>query len=148
MTQPMLALRKTDAPGLLPKLFSVLTRARLITRYPHAGIVIDGILYHSTLADGLHYESFKALRPDEWDLFLIDAPSSVVLERYLKVSGAKYDWLSLLAFVVPWRVSVSEWLYCYEWAWYAITGELPGRRVSPEDLLTLTKGRYGHEGSR
>lgn len=145
MTQPMLALRRTDAPGLLPKLFSVLTRARLITRYPHAGIVVDGTLYHSTLSDGLHHEPF--VQSDEWDLFSIDAKSSIVLERYLKVSGAKYDWLSLLAFVVPWRVSVSEWLYCYEWCWYAMTGDLPGRRVSPEDLLTLTRGRYGRQST-
>lgn len=135
-----LALRKTDAPGFIPKLFSKLTRARLITRYPHAGIVIDNVIYHSTFADGLHSELFDA---DGWQLFAIDVSIQEVLQRYIKVSGARYDWLSLMAFVVPWRVSVSKWMYCYEWCWYAITGDLPNRRVTPEDLLTYSRGLHG-----
>ena len=48
-----LALRRSDPPGL-PALFSKATRARLVTAWPHAGIVVDGELMHATLAKGLH----------------------------------------------------------------------------------------------
>ena len=139
-----LALRTTDAPGALPKLFSWLTRARLITKFPHAGIVIGSRLYHANAAKGLHSEEFN---PDGWSLFYLDVSAHIVLNRFAKVAGAKYDWLSLLAFVVPWRVSVSKWMYCYEWCWYALTGELPRKRVTPEDLLTFSRGLHGSDQS-
>lgn len=143
MSKALLALRKTDSPGFLPGLFSKLTRARLITKYPHSGIAVGGILYHTTLSNNLHASEFN---PAHWDVFVVDVDHKTVIERYEQNSGAKYDWFSLLGFVLPWRVSVNRWLYCYEWCFLAITGKLPGSRVTPEDLLTLSRGRYGDEG--
>lgn len=135
-----LALRKTNAPGFFPGIFSKLVRARIVTEYPHAGIIANGKLLHITKKDGLH--AVEDIDLDQWDLFIVDIDSSEVLERFRKHGHCKYDLVSLLAFVLPWRVSVSEWLYCYEWCFVAITGKLPMRRVTPEDLLTFTKGKY------
>jgi hypothetical protein len=144
MSKPVfIALRKTNAPGFLPGVFSRLVRARLITRYPHAGIVVGGRLLHITAKEGMH--STNLHDPHNWDLFRVDVDPLLVLERFNGLIGCKYDWISLLAFVLPWRVSVSHWLYCYEWVSYALTGELPGRRVTPEDLLTFSKGKDGNK---
>lgn len=144
MTQGVyLALRKTDSPGAFAKLFSRLTRARLITRYPHAGIVIDGRLLDITAKHGMRDTVLTDV--DQWDLFYVDVDKSLVLERFHECTDCKYDWVSLLAFVLPWRVSVRRWLYCFEWAFVALTGDLPGRRVTPEDLLTFSKGKYGDQ---
>lgn len=38
-----LALCNQNAPGL-PGLFSLATRARLVTQWPHAGMVVNGVL--------------------------------------------------------------------------------------------------------
>lgn len=143
MTGVYIALRKTDAPGLVPGLFSKLTRGRLITKYPHAGVIVDGSLLHITARDGMHATSDYRLA--DWDLFRVDVPASLVLKRFADCIGCRYDWLSLLGFVLPWRVSVRDWLYCYEWVFLAVSGELPGRRVTPEDLLTFSKGKHGDQ---
>ena len=45
MTAVYLALRHRDPPGVLG-LFADLIRWRLVTDYPHAGIVVGGTLYH------------------------------------------------------------------------------------------------------
>jgi hypothetical protein len=138
--QVFLALRKTDAKGFA-SLFSKATRARIMTSYPHAGIVTNGTLYHITARYGMTAEKFK--NSQDWDLFHVDAIDSEVLKRYNEHKAAKYDWLSLLGFVLPWRVSVSKWLYCYEWSYLAITGNLPKERITPEKLLTFSLGKYG-----
>lgn len=143
MTGVYLALRKTDAPGFMPRLFSRLTRGRLLTKYPHAGIVVHKDLYHITASRGMHM--VYGFNSDGWDLFHVDVDATAVVKRYALNIKAKYDWVSLLAFVLPWRVSVRSWLYCYEWCYLAITGELPGKRVTPEDLLTFSKGAYGYK---
>ena len=138
-----IALRKTDAPGLVPGLFSRLTRARLVTNYPHGGVIVDGELLHITARDGMHATSDYRLA--DWDLFRVGVESSLVRKRFHDCIGCKYDWLSQLSFVLPWRVSVRDWLYCFEWIFLAVTGELPGRRVTPEDLLTFSEGKYGDQ---
>lgn len=47
----ILALRHRDQPGARG-LFAKLIRLRLVTAYPHAGVVAGATLFHSTLADG------------------------------------------------------------------------------------------------
>ena len=135
-----LALRRSDAPGFWPGVFSRLTRWRLHTTFPHAGIVVDGVLFHATFADGLHVMDFK---DDGWQLYPIELTQDRVWEIYYQHKGARYDWFSLLAFVLPWRVSVRRWLYCYEWAFLAMTGAAPGIRVTPEILLDLAHKQKG-----
>lgn len=129
-----LALCREDAPGL-PGLFSKATRARLLTQWPHAGIVIDGTMTHCTLSGGLHLSNWNAAH---WDV--VPLPESLVprlRQRYQERAGAKYDAISLLAFLLPWRISDDRRMYCYEWCWYAMTGANPHWRVTPEQLLWL-----------
>ena len=127
-----LALRRSDPPGL-PALFSKATRARLVTAWPHAGIVADGELMHATLSKGLHAETFE---PNGWDLLrLPESAKPLIKQRFKERQGAEYDAFGLLAFVLPWRVSDSRRVYCYEWCWQAMTGENPHWRVTPEQLL-------------
>lgn len=138
-----LALRRTPAPGFLPGIFSWLTRARLVTRFPHCGIVINDRLYEATFAHGLRDTPFL---PDGWFLKKVAVDPALVLARYARVKGARYDWFSLVAFVVPFRVSYSKWYYCYEWGAYALSGVIPTSRITVEDLLVLTDTlNYGQE---
>ena len=132
-----LALRKTDADGALKRLFSIATRWRLMTRYPHAGIVIkdphDGdYLLHTTASEGMHISAYD---PSKWFLVPVDVSDDEVKSRFSSVKSAKYDWVSQIAFLVPFRVTKADWLYCYEWAYFAITGIIYPGRVTPEMLL-------------
>lgn len=129
-----LALRRTDAKTFFGKLFNQLTRLRLHTEYPHGGIVIGDRLYHMTYADGLHWTDFD---PDGWDLFDVAQDDLHALSLFSARKGAKYDALSLLAFLLPWRVRDSRRLYCFEWCWLALTGINPSTRITPEKLLVL-----------
>ncbi len=112
-------------------------KARLASRYCHGGIVIDGNLYHSTSALGLHKLRAGDWTPKNWDLIDIDADADAAKHLFTMHIGAKYDWLSLLAFV---GISARdrERMYCFEWCWMAITGEAPTFRVTPEILLAET----------
>ena len=129
-----LALKHAPPRGFFKRAFHGLTAARLLTRYPHAGIVIADQLLHSNLSRGLHIETFE---PTGWDLFEVPNPGNVA-KLFAQYEGTKYDWFSLLAFVLPWNVRDGARLYCYEWCWLAMTGENPARRITPEDLLVLT----------
>ena len=133
-----LALKYAAPSGFWSKAFHYLTRWRLLTKYPHAGIVHDGILYHATLANGLHAVKFN---PDGWHLFEItprDLP--VIFGAYV---DTPYDVFSLLAFVAPWEVRDRDRLYCYEWCWLVLAGENPTFKVTPEDLLALALMQRG-----
>jgi len=130
-----LALHNANAPGMAG-LFSMATRARLVTNWPHAGMVVDGVLMHATLANGLHATAFTG--GSGWDL--IELPEQItpqVLDVFARHAGAQYDAVSLLAFLLPWRVSDSRRMYCYEWCWLAMSGQNPHWRVTPEQLLLL-----------
>lgn len=129
-----LAMRKNDSPTFFGRLFNRLTRWRLHTEYPHAGIVIDGSIYHTTYTRGLHRAPFS---PEGWDVFDVDVDPSFVRSVFNARKGAAYDAISLLAFILPWRVRDSRRLYCYEWCWLALTGQNPSGRVTPEKLLAL-----------
>ncbi len=128
-----LALKTKSDPGLPQRLFYWATKWRLMTDFPHAGIVHEGILMHTNLAKGLHAETFN---PEGW--VVMDIPTSHdVGTAFSMCRGTPYDWFSLLAFVLPWRVRDSARMYCYEWCWLAMTGETPTGRVTPEMLLAL-----------
>lgn len=138
-----LALRRLDSETFFGRLFSIATRWRLHTKYPHAGIVMDGTLYHTTLTKGLHAVPFH---PDGWDVFEFGGSDSYARSAFNARMGAKYDAISLLAFVLPWRVRDSRRLYCYEWCWLAMTSENPGVKITPENLLVLINKKvvYGN----
>jgi hypothetical protein len=60
------------------------------------------------------------------------------LELFRRYAGAKYDWVSLLAFIGL-NVRDRERFYCFEWCWLAMTGNNPQFRVTPELLILLSK---------
>ena len=128
------AFRRTQPAGFWRGLFADLVRLRLVSRYCHGGIVIGGTLYHATFSGGLHSEPFV---PDGWELFPTTADEADVLARFRDRQGARYDAISLLAFLLPWRVRDRFRLYCFEWQWLGETGVSPVDRVTPEDLLAL-----------
>ena len=128
-----LALRHTSPPGFFPGLFAQLTKTRLVTDYPHAGIVVDGVLYEATFKHGVRSIKFN---PVGWDLFTINKINKIdLLTRFEQVEGRPYDWFSLLAFVVPFRASMAKWFYCYELCSFMLDGHNPSKRITPEILL-------------
>ena len=128
-----LALRRSAASdSLIDRLSSWVIKTRLVTRFPHAGIVIDGRLYHSTGRKGLHVTDEWS--PEKWELIDVSGSDDKALGLFHEWRGAGYDWFSLLAFVGL-RVRDSRRLYCYEWCYLAMTGKNYKGRVTPELLL-------------
>lgn len=130
-----LALRHRDPPGLMG-LFAGLIRWRLVTGFPHGGIVADATLFHATLAKGVHPLAAPS-SADGWLLLPTAVPLDLAMERIGHRVGRLYDWLSLLAFVLPLQVRWSRADYCYEFCWYVLTGQKPTGRVTAEQLLAL-----------
>lgn len=127
-----IALRTTNSPGL-KALFSILTKWRLQTYFPHGGVVLGNTLTHATLIDGVHAQVFDV---SGWLVYDYPAVSDALARKRLaQFKGAKYDVFSLLAFVLPWRVSDSRRVYCFELMWVAMTGENPSFKVTPEMIL-------------
>jgi len=129
-----LALRKTPASNAPwnAKLASWAIKVRLVSQYSHGGLVIGDTLYHST-THGLHCEPYS---PEHWELFdLGDSLDESTLAEFKRRDGTGYDWFSLLAFVLPGKISDKRRLYCFEWCWLGMTGISPTYRVTPEMLL-------------
>lgn len=127
-----IALQHTKTSG--SKIFHNLVSLRLVTQYPHGGIVENGWLRHANAAHGLHEIPFD---PEGWDV--IDVPDLVPggIHLFDQHRGTPYDMVSLLAFLLPWRARDSKRMYCYEWMWLRLTGENPGFKVTPEKILML-----------
>lgn len=143
------ALRKTPAVDatFIERVAVETIEARLATRWPHAGLVIDDYLYHASGRKNL--EKTK-LTPARWDL--IDVGNSndqfaIDLFNELISKGGKYDWIELLDFT-PLRPFVklahkneklSNWLnnnvYCYQFVLWSLTKEKPTKRATPELIL-------------
>lgn len=130
-----LALRHRDPPGMLG-VFAKVIRWRLVTAYPHGGIVAPGGLYHSSLADGVHLAEAPAAA-DGWLLLPTTVDATTARQRIAQRIGRPYDWASLLAFVLPVSVRWSRADYCFEFCWYVLTGQAPTGRVTAEQLLAL-----------
>jgi len=125
---------QSDA-GLLPKAFHQITRVRLLTDFPHVGIVVGGTLMHCNLKHGLHAIPFE----DDGRWWSVEMPGHGWDERaseyFAQYGGTPYDLFSLLAFIQPFEVRDGDRMYCYEWVWLVLTGEMPNSRVTPEMLL-------------
>lgn len=130
-----LALRHTSPAGFFKGLFASLTKARLVTRYPHSGIVVNEMLYEATFKNGVHSTPFN---PVGWDLYEYNISDKIAINRFESVKDSKYDWFSLFAFVLPFKFSVVQWFYCYELCFFMATGEKPTQRITPEDLLRIS----------
>lgn len=137
-----LALRQNAATDATfgQKLGVFAIKLRLVTQYPHGGIVIGDKLYHATANKNLHVTDFT---PGNWTLIdLGNQDDARVLKEFSRMEGMKYDWFSLLSFIA-FRVSDRRKIYCYEWCWYAMTGTHPNFRVTPEMLLILAFEKGG-----
>ena len=132
----LLALRHTQ-PASAPassRAGSALICARLVTQYAHAGIVINGDLYHSNASHGVHVERSADLSGHT----LIDLGGehdARALALFAEVEGRSYDWVSLGAFIVPGVTDSQRW-YCFELAWLLMTGTAPKERITAETLMT------------
>lgn len=134
----LLALRKlpaTDATAL-DRLAHATIKARLVTRYPHGGIVISGRLYHSTARSGVHVVDDWS--HERWELFDLGGDDAAALARFAEREGNAYDWVGLLPFVgVPGSDRGRD--YCFELAYYMVTGVYPSELVTAETLLALPR---------
>ena len=142
MTGIYVAFRRTAPAGASwwQRALCALVRWRLVSQWCHAGIVCDGVLHHVTVTDGL--TSTDDWTPHRWELFALPDSCRYVLQTALQAhAGAKYDWFSLLAFLLPGRWSDSKRLYCFELP-ALVLGISTRQRVTPERILTaITKDK-------
>lgn len=134
MPRIYLALRKTAASNATrwQRIFAALTRWRLCSNYCHGGIVINSKMHHMTYKDGLHVSDFDKTK---WDVYeLPDYYSNRLYDLFSQYKQVKYDWFSLLGFVLPWRITDSRRMYCFEWC-ARVMGMPVRQRITPEDLL-------------
>lgn len=131
-----LALRTTPATDAtwLDKLAHQAIKARLCTSYPHAGIAIAGVLYQSTARKGVH--QVNDWHPERWVLFDLGGDDAEGRKRWEARKGNRYNWVGLLPFIgVPGSDSESD--YCFQLAYFMITGVYPRGLVTAETLLAL-----------
>lgn len=129
------AFRRTAPAGASwwQRALCAIVRWRLVSQWCHAGIVCDGVLHHVTVTDGL--TSTDDWTPSRWDLFALPETDRSRLQAVLTdYAGARYDWFSLLAFLLPGRWSDSGRLYCFELQ-AIVLGMSTRKRVTPELLL-------------
>lgn len=112
-------------------------KARLVSDYCHGGVVIGDALYHATAAHGLNALPAGCWTPEHWDLFDFgDSHDADARLLFMLNEGAAYDWIGLLAFEgLPFNDPAK--LYCFEWCWFAMTGNRPTFRVTPEMLVRV-----------
>lgn len=142
MTGIYVAFRRTAPAGASwwQRALCALVRWRLVSQWCHAGVICDGVLHHVTATDGL--TSTDDWTPARWELFALPDSSRDVLQTALQAhAGAKYDWFSLLAFLLPGRWSDGKRLYCFELP-AIVLGMDTRQRVTPERILTaITKDK-------
>ena len=131
---------KTKAdPGFASRAFHTITRVRLLTEFPHAGIVVGDTLMHANRANGLHAVPFV----DDGRWMCVTVPGDEqALALFEQHKGTPYDVFSLLAFIQPFSIRDGDRMYCYEWVWLVLTGEMPNFRVTPEMILVELISRF------
>ena len=142
MTGIYVAFRRTAAVGApwWQRALCALVRWRLVSQWCHAGVICDGVLHHVTTTDGL--TSTDDWTPSRWELFALPDSARDVLQSALQAhAGAKYDWFSLIAFLLPGRWSDHRKLYCFELP-ALVLGISTRQRVTPERIITaITKDK-------
>ncbi len=132
----LIALQHTKEPKATwtSKLFALAVGFRLVTKYPHGGIVENGMLRHANSKHGLHEVPFN---PEGWHTFEVPDIVPGGTELFELNKGKPYDSFSLLAFLIPGRPRDSDSLYCFEWMWLRLTGMNPREKITPEMILAL-----------
>ena len=67
-------------------------------------------------------------------------------KRIAQRLGRRYDWISLLAFVLPVSVRWSRADYCFEFSGFVCDGVKPAARVTAEQLLALVAQQLAAKG--
>lgn len=143
----LMALQHTQVnPTLWSRIFAILVRIRLVTRFPHGGIVEGGMLRHCNFKLGLHEIAFN---PKGW--LVVEVPDLVEDgDQLFDVhKGMGCDLFSLFTFVLPANFRDSSRIYCFEWMWWRMTGVNPDFRVTGEMLLEpalILNGKAGAYG--
>lgn len=133
-------------------------KARLVSRFCHGGIVVDGTLLHITAHGGYQKDLPGQWTPSKWDLVPAHgADADAVLARFEQARAPVlrgwrarvfkllrgYDWVGLVVFAgITARCS---WLrYCFELQLNLLRGDRSVDRVTPE--LVMLAAIDGHEG--
>jgi hypothetical protein len=131
-----LALRATasDSGSWWDHLIAAIIRWRICSRWCHAGIAIGDMLLQSNPKHGLH--ATLDWEPSKWTLIDtgIEDDHMAALALFAERKGARYDWLGVLGFALPWLRAGSRRLYCFAWCALAI-GASDARWQTPERLL-------------
>lgn len=98
-----LALRTTAATDAnwMARLFCWIIRVALVSRYCHGGVVIDGVLYHTTATSGSVAVPAGQWNPERWALRDVPARCSAeqALIAFNAVRGRHYGWVLLPNYV-------------------------------------------------
>lgn len=133
-----LAFKRTAASKatFLQRLYCKLIRWRLASEYCHGGIVVNGAMYHVTAVDGLHVSDYE---PEKWQLYDLGSKDDTwLLSLFDSLQGAKYNWLGILDFELPFILRDRRKFYCFEWCFLAMRGNPETTNmIAPERLLTL-----------
>ena len=118
--------------------------------FSHVEIVIDYengkmVMLSSSPRDG--GVRMKEHRYDEsiWEYVEVDLTLSHVMNIFKLTDGAKYDWMGILGFVIPFKDSTKDW-FCSEWCSNVLKTYgneklllLEPSKISPNKLYTLMK---------
>lgn len=134
-----IALRRTSATDATPfQAFACkVIKARLVSQFCHGAIVINGDLYQATGTRNLHKVPDGQWNPDNWLLVDIGTQrDAAALQLFADNEGMLYDLFSLLAFIGLHAQDANR-VYCFEWCYWAVTGQRPTERITPEVMLNI-----------
>ena len=139
----LLALRPGPAAdaGVIRRLGVRYIKWHLHSDFCHGGIVLDGQMLHVNMPRGLHASDYTRAR---W--LLVDLGprrDELVRDMFRRLEGAKYDYFSELAFVLPASFTDAKRLYCFEWCALCL-GVSDRQRCTPEYLLLQALRQGAH----
>lgn len=117
------------------KFYSPIVRAFTTSQWSHAVLLIRGRIYESTALRGKYYKSGVRDYPStpeieaEYEWFDSCVDENHALRRYEKIKNCKYDYASLLSFLLL-KVRDSKRYYCYEAVLYMMLGRVDERATS------------------
>jgi len=123
-----------------------LIRLFTFSRWNHAAVEVDGLVWDSTARYGVRVWTLESFH-NQWDEIETRELSNINSTNFLrKQLGKKYDWTALFAF--PFRKdwdNPDKW-FCSELVMQALISggykftHLPAYRITPRDLWILTGG--------
>ncbi len=127
-----LGLKRGEPWYTLRGFFAALVRARCVSPYSHSAILIGDTVYQAAPFKGVYASPLVDNHGYEW--LDIGGCDSRALQLFNKAAGASYDWFSLFAFILPWRMTSRKHYYCHELCLTMMGGIVTGR-VTIETLF-------------